>query len=256
MHVWLIESSHKQKEDSMVSETIQEKVILIAGATGALGSAVTRRFAQTGARLALTGTSAEKLARLVHEANLSNARVFTVAADATHEEEVNALVDAVASHYGRLDALINTIGAWRGGTPVHETSVGMWDRLFDLNVRSAFLLSRAVLPHLLQNDWGRIVHISSKSARHPRAKNAAYTAAKMALVRLTDVIAAEVQGTGVTANVVLPSVIDTPANRKNLTNGDTDAWVPPESIADLIHFLFTEAGDDVNGAHLPIYGDV
>ncbi len=239
-----------------MSETMQDKVILIAGATGALGSAVTRRFAQTGARLALTGTSAEKLARLVREADLPDARVFTVAADATQEAEVSTLVEAVADHYGRLDALINTIGAWRGGTAVHETSVDMWDRLFDLNVRSAFLLSRAVLPHLLENEWGRIVHVSSKSALHPRAKNAAYTAAKMALVRLTDVIAAEVKGTGVTANVVLPSVIDTPANRTNLTQMDTDAWVPPESIADLIHFLFTEAGDAINGAHLPIYGDV
>ena len=239
-----------------MSDRLKDKVILIAGATGALGIAVTRTFAQTGARLALTSTSAEKLARLVSGAEIPEARAFTVAADATQEEEVNTLIEAVVNHYGRLDALINTVGAWRGGAAVHETSVGAWERTFDINLRSAFLLSRAVLPHLLENDWGRIVHISSKSALHPRAKNAAYTAAKMALVRLTDVIAAEVKGTGVTANVVLPSVIDTPANRKTLTNTDTEAWVPPESIADLIHFLFTEAGDAVNGAHLPIYGDV
>ena len=239
-----------------MTEALKDKVILIAGATGALGIAVTRTFARTDARLALTSTSAEKLARLVREAEISEARAFTVAADATQEKEINTLVEAVVDHYGRLDALINTIGAWRGGAAVHETSVGAWDRTFDVNLRSAFLLSRAVLPHLLQREWGRLVHVSSKSALHPRADQAAYTAAKMGLIRLTDVIAAEVKGSGVTANVLLPSVIDTPVNRKQLSNMDPDRWVPPESIAALIQFLFTEAGGALNGAHLPVYGDL
>jgi NAD(P)-dependent dehydrogenase (short-subunit alcohol dehydrogenase family) len=249
-------SYFQRREIITMTEALKNKVILIAGASGALGIAVTQRFTRTDARLALTSTSAEKLARLVRGADIPEERAFTVAADATQEEEVNAMVEAVVNHYGRLDALVNTVGGWHGGAKVHETSVGAWDRTIDLNLRTAFLLSRAVLPHLLTQDWGRIVHISSKSALHPRAKNAAYTSAKMGLIRLTDVIADEVKGTGVTANVILPSVIDTPANRESMSHMDSEKWVPPESIADLIHFLFTEAGDTINSAHLSVYGDL
>lgn len=239
-----------------MKEMLKDKVVLIGGATGALGIAVTRSFAHTDARLALTSTSAERLTRLVREADIPEARAFTVPVDATQEEEVNTMVEAVVDHYGRLDALINTIGAWRGGAKVHETSVGAWDRTLDLNLRSAFLLSRAVLPHMLENDWGRIVHVSSKSAIQPKAEQAAYVVAKMGLIRLTDVLAAEVSGTGITANVVLPSVIDTPANREMLSGLDPDTWVPPEDIAALIRFLFSDAGASINGAHLTIFGDL
>ncbi|MGC9399328.1 MAG: SDR family NAD(P)-dependent oxidoreductase [Anaerolineae bacterium] len=239
-----------------MTERLKDKVVLIAGATGALGRAVTHEFAASEARLALISTSPEKLTQLAGETGLSEDDVYTIAADATREDAVQALIEDVMQHFGQLDALVNTIGMWRGGRAVHETSVSMWERTFDINLRSAFLLSRAVLPHLLENDWGRIVHVSSRSALHPRANNAAYAAAKAALVTLTDVIAAEVKGSGVTANVVLPSVIDTPANRKALSGMDPETWVPPESIAALIHFLFSPAGDAINGAHLPIYGDI
>jgi NAD(P)-dependent dehydrogenase (short-subunit alcohol dehydrogenase family) len=239
-----------------MSDTLFDKVVLISGATGALGSAVTREFAQTQAHLALSSRSPQKLERLTAEINLPAERVFTVAADVTQAESVEDLMSSVIAHFGRIDVLLNTAGGWSGGKPVGETPVEEWDRMLALNLRSAFLLSRAVLPHLLEAGWGRIVHISSKTAVEPRARQSAYAASKMGLITLTEVIAAEVKGTGVTANVILPSIIDTSANREAMPKADPSKWVPPERIAATMRFLCSDAAASINGAHIPIYGAV
>jgi NAD(P)-dependent dehydrogenase (short-subunit alcohol dehydrogenase family) len=128
--------------------------------------------------------------------------------------------------------------------------------MLTLNLHSAFLLSRAVLPHMLEAGWGRIVHTSSKTAVEPRAKQAGYAVAKMGLITLTEVIAAEVKGSGVTVNVVLPSIIDTPANRKMMSSADTSKWVPPEHIAATMRFLCSDEAASINGARMPIYAAV
>jgi NAD(P)-dependent dehydrogenase (short-subunit alcohol dehydrogenase family) len=235
---------------------LQDKTILITGATGALGSAVARAFAQTQARLVLTGRSEEKLAHLTSEISLPEERVLTVAADVTQAAGVQALVADAAARFGRIDVLLNVAGGWSGGKPVGETSVEDWDRLVALNLRSAFLLSRAVLPGMLEAGWGRVVHISSKTAVEPRAKQAAYAVSKMGLITLTEVIAAEVKGSGVTANVILPSTIDTPANRASMPKADPDKWVPPQRIAATMRFLCSDAAASINGARIPIYGAV
>jgi NAD(P)-dependent dehydrogenase (short-subunit alcohol dehydrogenase family) len=237
-------------------DTLRDRVVLISGATGALGSAVTRTFAQTPVRLALTGRSEQKLERLAVEAGLPGKRIFTAAADVTQADTVEDLADAVLAHFGRIDVLLNTAGGWSGGKPVWETSVDEWDHMLALNLHSAFLLSRAVLPHMLEAGWGRIVHVSSKTAVAPRGKRAAYAVSKMGLVTLTEVIAAEVKGTGVTANVILPSVIDTPANRASMPKADPGKWVPPERIAATMQFLCSDAAASINGARIPIYGAV
>jgi NAD(P)-dependent dehydrogenase (short-subunit alcohol dehydrogenase family) len=239
-----------------VSDMLRDRVVLISGATGALGSAVTSEFAQTDACLALTGRSAQKLERLVIENGLPAERVLTVPADVTQADGVADLVSAVVARFDWIDVLLNTVGGWSGGKPVGETSVEEWDRMLALNLRPAFLLSRAVLPHMLEAGWGRIVHISSKTAVEPRAKQAAYAASKMGLITLTEVIAAEVKGTGVTANVILPSVIDTPANRQAMPKPDPRKWVPPERIAATMRFLCSDAAASINGARIRIYGAV
>jgi len=193
-----------------MSDELRGKVVLISGATGALGSAVTREFARTEARLALTGRSEQKLERL----------------------------------------------GWSGGKPVGEAPLEEWDRMLALNLRSAFILSRMLLPLMLESGWGRIVHISSKTAVTPRAKQAAYAVAKMGVITLTEVIAAEVKGTGVTTNVILPSIIDTPANRKMMPQADPGKWVEPERIAATMRFLCSGDAASINGARIPIYGAV
>lgn len=235
---------------------LQDKTILITGATGALGSVVAREFVQTQARLALTGQSEEKLARLAAEIELPAERVLTVAADITQADSVNELAESVTTRFGRVDVLLNIAGGWSGGKPVGETAVEDWDHMLALNLRSAFLLSRAVLPGMVEAGWGRIVHVSSKTAVEPRAKQAAYAASKMGLITLTEVIAAEVKGSSVTANVILPSIIDTPANRQFMPKADPAKWVPAERIAATMRFLCSDDAASINGACIPIYGAV
>ena len=240
----------------MISDILRDRVVLITGATGALGSAVTREFAQTQARLALTGRSEQKLEHLMDEAGLTAERAFAVPADVTQADSVQALVEAIETHLGRVDALLNIAGGWRGGKPVGETSLKEWDHMLALNLHSAFLLSRALVPSMVEAGWGRIVHVSSRTAVAPRAKSAAYAVSKMGLITLTEVIAAEVKGSGVTANVILPSTIDTPANRASMPKANPDKWVPPQRIAATMRFLCSDAAASINGARIPIYGAV
>jgi NAD(P)-dependent dehydrogenase (short-subunit alcohol dehydrogenase family) len=239
-----------------MTDNLSGKVILIGGATGALGSVVAREFARTEANLVLTGTAEEDLEELVDDLNLSAERVLAAPVDATDGESVTALVSEAVGCFGGLHALVNTIGGWGGGDPVAETAVEQWEWMLTLNLHSAFLLSRAVLPHMLEAGWGRIVHTSSKTAVEPRAKQAGYAVAKMGLITLTEVIAAEVKGSGVTVNVVLPSIIDTPANRKMMSSADTSKWVPPEHIAATMRFLCSDEAASINGARMPIYAAV
>ena len=239
-----------------MSDELRGKVVLISGATGALGSAVTREFARTEARLALTGRSEQKLERLATEVGLPAERIFTAPADVTQADGVRDLVEAIVARFEQVDVLLNTVGGWSGGKPVGETPVEEWDRMLALNLRSAFILSRMLLPLMLESGWGRIVHISSKTAVTPRAKQAAYAVAKMGVITLTEVIAAEVKGTGVTTNVILPSIIDTPANRKMMPQADPGKWVEPERIAATMRFLCSGDAASINGARIPIYGAV
>jgi NAD(P)-dependent dehydrogenase (short-subunit alcohol dehydrogenase family) len=229
---------------------------LITGATGALGSAVTRVFAQTDARLVLTSRSVQELEQLATGVELSAARVSTIAADVTQPDQVQDLAKSVLSEFGQIDVLLNTVGGWSGGKTVGKTEIEDWMHMVNLNLHSAFLLSRAVLPGMHETGWGRIVHVGSKTAVQPRSKQAGYVVSKMGVIALTESIAVEVKGTGVTANVILPSIIDSEANRKMMSKADPGRWVRPEQIAAAMHFLCSDAGAIINGARIPLYGAV
>lgn len=235
---------------------LKNKVVLITGATGGMGSAVVREFARTEAQLALTSKSPQKLERLVGELDLPAERAFTVVADVTNESQVEDLGQVILSQFGHVDVLLNTVGGWSGGDRVEETSVGDWDHMLALNLRSAFLLSRMVIPYMRERGWGRIVHVGSKTGAEPRPKQVGYAVSKSGLITLTEVIAAELKGSGITANVVLPSIIDTLATRAAMPKANTDKWVPPEQIAATMRFLCSEAAGAINGAAIPIYGAV
>lgn len=239
-----------------MSDLLRDRVVLIGGATGALGSAVARKFARTDAYLALTGTSADTLDELTDELDLPEERVFAATVDATDPDSVDQLISSVVERFDGLHVLLNTVGGWGGGKTVAETPADEWEWMLTLNLRSAFLLSRAVLPHMLESGWGRIVHTSSKTAVEPRSKQVGYAVAKMGVITLTEVIAAEVKGSGVTANVVVPSIIDTSANRRMMSSADPSKWVPPEHIATTMRFLCSDAAGSINGDRIPIYGSV
>jgi len=236
------------------------KMVLITGATGALGRVTARRVAGEGARTALTGRNRgaleELAASIATELSLPGDRIFVQTADLGSQEDVQGLVDSVVGHWGGIDALVNIAGGWRGGKPVAEVSEKEWDETLDTNLRSAFLACRAVVPIMAKKGWGRIVSISSRAAENPGAGQAAYNVAKAGLIALTASIAAEYRRSGLAANAILPSIIDTPQNRTAMPDADTSRWVTPEEIASLIVYLLSEEGGSLNGAAIPVYGRV
>lgn len=245
-----------------MSESWRDRVVLITGATGGLGTAVAHEFAQTEARLALTSHSEQALHKLVQDLALPGERTVAPMADLTRANEAQDLVETILGRFGRLDVLLNTVGGWAGGQPValstddgqQDDGLRIWERMLALNLNSAFYLSRAALPPMLEAGWGRIVHIASRTALQPRPKVAGYAVSKMGVITLTEVIAAEVKGTGVTANVLLASTIDTPDNRRMMPKADPRDWVPPEQIAATMRFLCSEAAGSINGARIAVYG--
>jgi NAD(P)-dependent dehydrogenase (short-subunit alcohol dehydrogenase family) len=220
------------------------QVVLITGASGGLGSAVTTTFLEAGAQVAAvyrSGTVAEP-------------GFLGIQADLTDPQEAARVVEAVRTRFGRLDVLLHLVGGFEGGTPVAQTDDRVWNHMLDLNLNSAFYAARAVLPGMIEAGRGRIVAIGSRTAVDPAAGLSAYGVSKAALVALIRTIALEVKSTGITANAVLPSVIDTPANRAANPAADFSRWVRPESIARLLLWLASDAAADVNGALIPIYG--
>jgi NAD(P)-dependent dehydrogenase (short-subunit alcohol dehydrogenase family) len=214
--------------------------ILITGASGGLGEAVVEAFLATGA----TVYGAWK--NQPH----SNPRFHPVEANLTEAAEC----DRVAKLAGPVDALLHLVGGFDGGKPVAETPDETWDKILDLNLRSAQKIFRAVLPAMTKAGKGRIVAVGSRAAVEPMANFAAYSVSKAALVALVKTVALEVKDSGITANVVLPSVIDTPANRAAMASANPSKWVTGESIAGLLVWLASDAARDVNGAAIPIYG--
>jgi NAD(P)-dependent dehydrogenase (short-subunit alcohol dehydrogenase family) len=218
------------------------KVALIAGGAGALGQAVVPAFAQAGARVVTV------------DRNPPSAQVegqVAMTADVTDEAAVRRLAAEVMQKAGRIDVLINLVGGFAMGCVV-ETDVSLWQRMLAMNLTPAFLLSKALLPHMLERRAGRIVHVAARAAVEPFPGAAAYIVAKSALVALIRALSLEIAGSGVTVNGVLPTTIDTPANRKSMPNADTSKWLKPESIAQLLIFLASQEAGQINGTLIPI----
>ncbi|NLG27050.1 MAG: SDR family NAD(P)-dependent oxidoreductase [Chloroflexi bacterium] len=235
---------------------LSDRVVLITGATGALGKAVARAGAAAGARLALTARSSTGLAELAGDLALAEERLLLQPADLSREADVAALVEAIAVRWGGVDILLNTAGGWGGGARVADLSLADWDAQLQMNLRTAFLVCRAVLPYMLERGWGRIVNVASKAAVDPGARQAAYNVAKAGVVALTCSIAQDYRRKGITANVVLPSIIDKPEARQSMPDADHSRWVKPEDIAETMLFLCGEAAAAISGASIPVYGGV
>ena len=229
------------------------KVVLVTGASGNLGSAVAASFLAKGANLVLVDRSPDKLKKAFTDLD-EEQHLFVTGIDVTDEASIDSMVKQALNRFGRVDVLVNTVGGFRAGKAVHETDADTWTFMQTLNASSAFLLSRALVPSMLEHGSGKIIHIAAAPGLKAGKGNAAYSASKSAVIRLTEGLAADYKTKGINANCVLPSIIDTPQNREAMPDADFSKWVTPESIADVIVFLASDAARDIHGVALPVSG--
>ena len=231
------------------------KVVLVAGGTGGLGRAVSGAFLAEGAKVVVSYRSEEEFAALQKMAGGSASSLEGYRVDVTDERAVGELVDRIVGKYGRLDTLVNTVGGYAGGIKLWELETKTFEQMLALNLRAGFLLSRAAVVPMLKQNHGSVVNVAAKAAFDHGAGAAAYAASKAAAVAMIDSLAADVKGTGVRINSILPSIIDTEANRKAMPGADFAAWPKPEDIARVILFLCSDEAKVVHGAALPVYGN-
>ena len=232
-----------------------DKVVLVAGGTGGLGHAVSLAFLNEGAKVVVTYRNQKEFDTLRNTAGANGSSLDGHGVDVTDEAAARKLIDAVLTKYGRLDALVNTVGGYAGGVNLWETEPKLFEQMLTANLRSGYVLARATVPAMIKQGRGAIVNVASKAAVDHAAGAAAYAASKAGAVALMDSLAAEVKGTGVRVNSVLPSIIDTEINRKAIPKADFAKWPKPEDIARVILFLCSDEAKVVHGAAVPVYGD-
>ncbi len=226
---------------------MSERVVLITGAKGGLGSFVTQRFLSTGATV--VGSS-----RSIAAEDFPLPNFVALPVDFTKAAAVHDAIESIVKRYGGLDVLVHVLGGFAGGTPVAETDDATWEQMRDQNLTSAFYVLRAAIPHLRKSGAGRIVAIGSLAAVEPHAGLAAYVTFKSALVSLVRTVALENKDAGLTANVILPGTMDTHANRKAMPGADFSKWLKPAEVADLVLWLVDERAARITGAAIPIDG--
>jgi NAD(P)-dependent dehydrogenase (short-subunit alcohol dehydrogenase family) len=220
----------------------ENKVVLITGAAGALGSATADYFADAGARLALL------------DVQQLDGPHFSRVCDLTDAAACRAVVAEIEQAVGPVDVLANIAGGFAMGEAVHETSDDTWNFLMGLNAHSVLNMARAVVPGMVARGRGKIVNIGAGAGQHGVPQLGAYSASKSVVIRLTESMAGELRERGINVNCILPSVIDTPANRKSMPDADFARWVRPEAMAKVIGFLASEAAEPIHGAALPVNG--
>jgi NAD(P)-dependent dehydrogenase (short-subunit alcohol dehydrogenase family) len=235
--------------------TFSEKVALVAGGTGGLGRAVSLAFLREGAELIVTFQKDQEFGDLKQAAGTNASRLVGRRVDVTDEAAVQQLIEGISAENGHLDVLVNAVGGYVGGIKLWELDTKVFDQMLALNLRSGYVLSRAAAKAMLKQGEGAIVNVAAKAALDHGAGAAAYAASKAAAVALMDSLAADLRGTGVRVNSVLPSIIDTEANRKAMPGADFANWPKPEDIARVILFLCSDDARVIHGAAIPVYGD-
>jgi NAD(P)-dependent dehydrogenase (short-subunit alcohol dehydrogenase family) len=230
------------------------RVVMITGAGGNLGSAAARAFRAAGAKLALIDRNEDGLRQAFPDLIRDRGCYLGACADLTSSEEVERVVDAAIEYFGRLDVLVNTVGGYRAGTPLHETPIATWEFMMRLNARTVFITTQIVVPHMLSQGYGKIIHMAARPGLKGAANASAYSAAKAAVIRLVDSASAELRDQGINVNCILPGTLDTPQNRAASPGADHSRWVTPESLANVILFLASDESRDIHGAAIPVYG--
>lgn len=239
------------------AEADRPRTALVAGGTGALGSALVALLLERGERVCVPWRKEEEAARLrsAHADALADGHLRLSQCDVADPDQVAALLDVLRADWGPLWLACSVAGGWAGGTHLVDLDdIALFDRMMRLNLRTAAVVAREGLRHM-GDAGGRVVLVSSRTALRPSAGEAAYSAAKAALLSLVATLALELRGTGRTANAVVPGTIDTPANRRAMPDGHHERWVPPRAIAKVIAWLGSAESWPVTGAAIPVTGD-
>ena len=227
------------------------RTVMITGAAGNLGRCVAASFHASGANLVLVDLRRESLEKAF---GAEDERRLFAPTNLLEQEQVNGAVKAAIERFGSIDVLCNLAGGFRMGEAVHETTDPNWDFLFDINARTLLHAVRAVVPHMIDSGGGKIVNVGAFSAQKGLAQMGAYCAAKGAVIRLTEAMAAELREQNINVNCVLPTIIDTPENRAAMPDEDPARWVAPEDLASAIFFLASDGARAIYGAALPVTG--
>jgi NAD(P)-dependent dehydrogenase (short-subunit alcohol dehydrogenase family) len=228
------------------------KHVVITGAAGVLGVAVAHAFAAAGAQLALIDRVADS--KELRE-KFGSPHVFVGGVDLADPAQAQSAMEKAATRLGSLDVLVNIAGGFRWET-IAEGKLETWDFLYTINLKTAVCACKAALPHLVPHQ-GRIINVGAgAAAAKAGAGMGAYTASKAGVAKMTEALAEELKDKGVNVNAVLPSIIDTPANRADMPNADFSRWVQPAALADVIAFLASDGARAITGASIPVSGRV
>jgi NAD(P)-dependent dehydrogenase (short-subunit alcohol dehydrogenase family) len=233
-------------------QTFTGKIVLVAGGTGGLGRGVSLAFLAEGATVVVTYRNEAELDALRGAAGANASRLAGHSLDVLDEAAVKAFVESIVAQYGRLDAMVNAVGGWSAGKPLWEMDGKALDQMLALNLKSGYMLARAVVPAMLKRGAGTIVNVAATAAFNHMPSAAEYVASKAAAVAMIDSLAADLKGSGVRANSILPSIIDTEANRRAMPDADHAQWPKPEEIARVILFLCSDDAKLVHGAAIPV----
>jgi len=235
---------------------LENKVALVTGATGALGRIVAKTLLENGAKVVAPYRTEDKLKELTEFVGELKSNLTGVQGDVTDEQSVKNLVQKAIEKHGKIDFLLNIVGAYAGGADIANIEEGLWNFMMNTNLKSVFLCSKAALPYMIKQNFGRIVSVSSRTAveKRMRVRSGAYAVSKAGVIVLTETMAEEVKKYDINVNCVMPSIIDTPDNRRNYPEADFSKWVDPRDIAEVILFLVSDASKTVSGASIPVYG--
>jgi len=235
-----------------MSEGISAQVVLIAGGTGELGRAISGAFLEEGAAVIVTYRRQDEFDAFRDAVGTQASRLEGVNVDVTNEAAVLQAVNAIVAKHGRLDVLANAVGGYQAGRKLWEMDSHVLDKMLSVNLIPGYVLSRAVVPIMLKQGHGAIVNVAATAAVDHLASAAAYAASKAAAVAMIDSLAADLKGTGVRANSILPSIMDTEANRKAMPNADYSKWPKTQDVARVILFLCGDDAKLIHGASIQV----
>lgn len=233
-----------------VTYNFSNKVVFIAGGTGAFGRTLVKKFLDSGAKTIASFRNETEAAKL----KSANPQAEIIKLDISSETEILKMVPLLIGKFAKIDVLVNTVGGYLGGKNVTQLGEEEWDAMMNLNLKSAFLISKHMIPVMKSGNGGKIIHVSSRTGLKSDGYDSAYAASKAALIRFVDSISQEFREDKININCILPTIIDTEANRRAMPNADFSKWLSPEDLANVVLFLCSSDSKVINGAAIPTYG--